>query len=111
MRGTLTGGEDPDCTPSCIANPITDVYGRFDQAFSLLDPWLDPVDPIFVSSTYSGVERGTITEPFNTITEGVYAVIGGSDVLIVEGSYDERLTIDKPMTLNTVLGGTVIIGQ
>jgi parallel beta-helix repeat protein len=47
----------------------------------------------------SGIEDGTKTYPFNTITEGIDAVAPGKSVMVVAGIYNEQLIINKEITL------------
>ena len=42
------------------------------------------------------------------VVEGTAAVHRGSDIFIEGGSYNERFVIDKPMTLNAILGAVTI---
>jgi len=46
-----------------------------------------------------GIEDGTQTYPFNTITEGIDAVTSGKSVIVSEGIYNEQLIINKSITL------------
>lgn len=85
-------------------------YGRFDVAFPRFEPYLAPVDPIYVDHAYSGFERGTVGQPFNTVHEGVFAVRAGSNVHIESGSYPEEMRINKATTLNG-RNGVVTIGR
>ena len=102
-------GTDSCATWDCNTDDIAE-YGRFDLAWPLLQPYLHPTDPIYVNGSWSGTEHGTLAEPFNTVLEGVFAVIAGSNIHIEAGSYDEQFTITKPMTLNA-RSGVVIIGE
>ena len=58
-------------------------------------------DPnIYVDATNtSGIEDGTQTHPFNTITEGVSAVTPGKSVMVAAGTYNEQLIINKSIAL------------
>jgi len=47
----------------------------------------------------TGIEDGTQTHPFNTITEGLIAVTSGKSVMVFEGTYNEQLIINKGITL------------
>ena len=47
----------------------------------------------------SGIEDGTQTHPFNTVTEGISAVISGKLVIVAAGIYNEQLIINKEITL------------
>ena len=68
----------------------------------------------YVDSAWTGSENGTITNPFNTVMEGVSAVLPGARVFIKGGHYvvegNMSLTINKPMTLNNY-SGTAVIGN
>jgi hypothetical protein len=55
-------------------------------------------------------EDGTVFQPFGTIAQGVNAVPTGGIVSIVAGSYSDRLTINRAMTLQAPVGA-VTIGQ
>lgn len=100
---------------SCTsANAAT--YARFDLAFPLLEPYLYRNDAsewdVYVNGSYTGTEQGTMTQPFNAVEEGVFAVRAGTAyTLYVEaGSYDEPMVIDKAMTLRS-RNGVATIGQ
>jgi parallel beta-helix repeat protein len=60
----------------------------------------------------SGIEDGTKTYPFNTITEGIDAVAPGKSVMVAVGTYHEQLIINKEITLqgasqdNTLITGS-----
>jgi len=47
----------------------------------------------------SGIEDGTKTYPFDTITEGIEAVAPGKSVIAAAGTYNEQLIINKGITL------------
>jgi parallel beta-helix repeat protein len=47
----------------------------------------------------TGIEDGTQTYPFDTITEGIDAVAPGKSVLVAAGTYNEQLIINKGITL------------
>jgi len=47
----------------------------------------------------TGIEDGTQTHPFDTITEGIIAVPSGKSVVVSAGTYNEQLIINKSITL------------
>lgn len=113
-RGTLSGGPSGDCTISR--------YGRFDLAYTNLRYYLGNTyvaSPVFVNGAVGGdagnngaAEQGTVVAPFNTVYEASFAVREGDVLQIVPGSYGERCTIRRAMTLvRTGSSGTVYIGQ
>jgi len=65
----------------------------------------------------SGIEDGTETHPFNSITEGIEAVISGKSVIVAAGIYNEQLIINKELTLqgasqvNTFITGSGLTGN
>ncbi len=79
------------------------------DSFRILDCW--------VSFGYSGTERGTICEPFNTVAEAVNAMpspvagrlVDFPTMYIAAGSRRETLTINKRMRIEAC-GGLVRIG-
>ncbi len=85
-------------------------FGRFDVAWPMLQPWLAPTDPIHVDGGFGGTELGTISNPFDSVGEAMFAVIAGSTIHVDAGSYDEQFTIDRPMVIDAP-GGTVVLGQ
>lgn len=64
----------------------------------------------YVDRSNTGLENGGVLHPFNTAREGTSAVPFGGRVLFFAGNYPERLTISRPMTLESI-SGTVRIGQ
>jgi len=58
-------------------------------------------DPnIYVNATNAtGIEDGTQTHPFNSITEGIEAVTSGKSVIVAAGTYNEQLIINKGIDL------------
>ncbi|USN98101.1 MAG: hypothetical protein H6810_07880 [Phycisphaeraceae bacterium] len=112
VRGTLSGGPSDECE---IAR-----YGRLDRAWVHLRYFLHDVpSTVYVSKLAPGdagnngsTERGTATNPFNTVHEATYAVIAGHDIAIHSGIYDEEFVVWRPMTLRLDgTGGVVQIGQ
>ncbi len=67
-------------------------------------------DQVYVRRPGTGHETGTIVDPYNTVGEGAAAVNNGGTVWIAPDSYDEGMTISRPMWLRTT-GGTVTIGE
>ena len=57
----------------------------------------------------SGIEDGTQTYPFNTITEGIDAVAPGKSVIVAAGTYNEQLIMNKGITLQGVEEGSKLI--
>jgi len=70
------------------------------------------VDPIYVNGSFNGVELGTLGNPFNTVLEGTWSVMIGSEVRVLPMSYPENLTFNKKMTLTRFgTSGSVVIGN
>ena len=110
MRGTLTGGPRDDCTVSR--------YGRFDLAYENLRYYLSNTyiaSPVHVSGGVGGdpgnngnAERGTSALPFNSVYEATFAVRAGDRVRIRAGTYNERMTIWRPMRLERWRSGGIV---
>lgn len=64
----------------------------------------------------SGIEDGTQTHPFDSITEGIETVTSGKSVLVAAGTYNEQLMINKGITLqgagkeSTIISGLECTG-
>ncbi|MDD5015990.1 MAG: DUF1565 domain-containing protein, partial [Atribacterota bacterium] len=58
----------------------------------------DPNIYVDIGNT-SGIEDGTRTHPFNTITEGIITVTPGKSVMVAAGTYNEGLIINKEINL------------
>jgi hypothetical protein len=68
---------------------------------------------VWVSGGYAGVERGTFSQPFNSIAEGVAGIPSGSAGLVlhvVTGTYTGAPTITKNMVIQPE-SGIVILTQ
>jgi hypothetical protein len=64
----------------------------------------------YVDHNYSGIENGSLAQPYNTVTEGVNAVQRYQAVWMRPASYNETLTINKRLELRSI-GGTATIGR
>lgn len=105
VRGT------DSCGNASCDNASEDQFGRLDVAYpGLLEDWLHPADPVYVDGSYFGSEEGTVTQPFNTLVKGFFAVIRSSDLYLESGSYDEPMVLEKAMTIHA-RNGVVTIGQ
>lgn len=66
--------------------------------------------PCFVDwRNVSETEEGTFAHPYNTMKEGIEAVLPYGTVSIANGNYPERLTLWQPMTV-TATGGVAVVG-
>ncbi|MEA2087600.1 MAG: NosD domain-containing protein, partial [Candidatus Caldatribacteriota bacterium] len=64
------------------------------------------------TANISGIEDGTQTHPFNSITEGIEAATPGKSVMVTVGIYNEQLIINKEITLQgTSQENTFITGS
>jgi hypothetical protein len=98
---------------SCSSDDGVD-YGRLYDVWPRVEPYLyrdaEAEWNAYVDNNYGGTEWGTAAQPLRTILKGVYAVRNGYHVYIDAGTYNERFTIDKAMTLHS-MNGAVVIGQ
>jgi hypothetical protein len=70
-----------------------------------------PNNTIYVDLTNtSGYEDGTSSHPYNTVSEGHFAVVTGDTLIIRAGSYPETVTLSTATTIYNE-GGTVTIGE
>ena len=106
-RGVLSVGFEPINCPTGYNDAG---YGRMDIAWPHLQPFLDPTDPVYVDSLWTGEERGTAAKPFDQFLEGAYAVIAGHHLYVEAGTYPEKGTLEKAMIVHAT-NGTVVIGQ
>ena len=67
----------------------------------------------FVSTVGSDGGSGTSSDPYRTVAKAVtVASSGGNDILLMRpGSYNEQLTISKPLTIRAPRTGAVVIGH
>jgi len=76
----------------------------------------DPDIYVNIGNT-SGIEDGTQTHPFDSITEGIEAVTSGKSVVVAAGTYNEQLIVNKGITLqgagkeNTIISGLGCTGN
>ena len=94
---------------ACNSANVVD-YGRFDLAWPNIGPFLQPANPVYVNRAFGGTEQGTLANPFRTVFKAGFAVTSGSDVHIEAGNYNERLTLDRPMRLNS-RNGVAALGR
>jgi hypothetical protein len=67
--------------------------------------------PVWVDFGFSfPTMNGTYALPYNTLAQGISAMVSGGTILIKPGLSHETMTINKSMTISAV-GGTAIIGQ
>lgn len=106
--GNATGVAVGNANEAYNAKTISDRRSTFEgHRISGMDVW--------VQFGYSGTERGTFSQPFNTIAEGHSAIIvsptaSETPVLHVKaGTTTEKPTLNKPLILEAC-GGTVRIG-
>jgi V8-like Glu-specific endopeptidase len=67
--------------------------------------------PVHVDNGHPAQTKdGNIFRPFASVTAGVNAVATGGTVSIVAGTYSDRITLSRPMTLRAP-SGTVTIGK
>lgn len=72
-----------------------------------LDVWQNPT---YVNWAYGGTETGSITQPWNTIFEGLDACLVGGTLNVQAGNYFQNPNIFKAKNINA-LNGTVRIGS
>jgi hypothetical protein len=88
------------------------VYGKFWVSLDIagVRRWMDIGGTINVNRAYNGVELGTPTQPFNTVTEGYNLAWDGTRIKIRSGNYPETLTLSKQITI-VADEGPVTIGR
>ncbi|GAI75028.1 unnamed protein product, partial [marine sediment metagenome] len=65
----------------------------------------------------TGIEDGTKTHPFDTVTEGLIAVSSGKSVIVAAGTYNEQLLVNKSIILqgaekeSTIISGLEYTGN
>lgn len=72
-----------------------------------LEAWFNPV---YVNWSWGGAETGSISNPFNTIFEGIDATLVNGTLIVQGGNYLQNPNIFKAKTIQAV-NGTVRIGN
>lgn len=88
------------------------------HAILLDNDWPDPDEIYFkhyagtlhVNRNYTGLERGSLREPFNSVSEANYQIWDGAQIKIKSASYPEMLTFSKRISVLPD-GGPVTIGE
>jgi len=57
------------------------------------------------------LEDGSVFRPYDTVNEGISQIPNGGTLSIVEGTYNESVTINRSMVLTAPVGIVTIIGQ
>jgi len=63
----------------------------------------------FVDISNAGVEDGSMTNPYNTIQEGIDNTTAGGTVNVADGTYPEALNLDKDLTISATNPGNVLV--
>jgi len=64
---------------------------------------------IYVDDSNTGIEDGSQAHPYNTISEGINAIVSGGTIRVAAGQYNERLVIEKNLNLIGENPATTII--
>ncbi|MEQ1744401.1 MAG: hypothetical protein ABMA02_03175 [Saprospiraceae bacterium] len=72
--------------------------------------WPFPSDITNVGNPFAVAQHGTFRFPYDQVGESVQAALPGWTLLIHTGTYPEKITIAKPLTLKAE-GGPVTIGH
>jgi len=64
---------------------------------------------VYVNGCAAGPGDGSPSDPYNTLTRAVTEAAPGCTLVVQGGSYPERLTIQKNLTI-TASGGPVLVG-
>ncbi len=97
-----------DTNPAINPGTIEVLYNGIDDDCNELTP--DTRGVVHVDFTYTGIENGTIDEPYNTLAEAINAVDEDGEIIINAGTTNETPIISKPLTIKSA-GGDVIIGK
>jgi hypothetical protein len=99
-------------TPQCDCDPDEDAWqGSLHHGWGKVQWFLVPSSTVYVNGAHVGPESGTVGEPWNTIIEGYYGVLGGGTIFIETGSYPPFSFVGhRGMTLRA-RSGPVVIGQ
>jgi hypothetical protein len=65
----------------------------------------------FISAGGSDGGSGRSTSPYRTVGKGVTNSAAGDILLLRPGNYDQRLTINRPVTLRAARPGWATVGQ
>ncbi|MCA9290361.1 MAG: hypothetical protein KDA25_04480, partial [Phycisphaerales bacterium] len=101
-----------NCDVHCNLNNPRGDYGRLDEVYPLVQPYLDPPNPVYVHSSAND-GAGTPGNPFGNVYRGLYSVIEGGTVYIDADAYGESWVCDKAMllTVTTPGSGSAVIGN
>lgn len=94
----------------CNGGDAMDAYGAFDRSFPQLRRWLEIGGTINVNGGWTGLQEGTPASPFRSLFVGYTFAWDESRLRIQSGTYSDRLTLSKKVTL-LATGGPVTIGR
>ena len=89
-----------------------DMRRSHNNTYDTASNWRVRVTTVYVNHAWTGIELGIQSFPFNTVTEGVNAITPATQngyLWVTPGTYNESLTIDKPITFNNWGTGSIII--
>ena len=86
-------------------------YGEFDTTYPIIEQWLKIGGTIRVNgANITPPWYGTPADPFWSVSQANGFAWDGARIKIQAGSYSERLTFSKELTV-LAAGGTVTIGE
>ena len=80
---------------------------NYEALLQFAESLLPPLS-VWVDFNYQGTERGTFSNPYNTVSEGCNAVLEYGQVLMKAGTSGETLTISNALTLRSYAGAAII---
>lgn len=117
--GTVGSGShtDPSIHANDIMNPSLSASTRrpislYPAATMLARAYSYDIAMSFVDNAYTGEERGSANNPWNTVREGADLAPFGQ-LLLTPKTYNEvvPLTLSRAMTINVSRGGSAVIGK
>lgn len=102
MSSNISGQTNFDAAAITAITSFRDVLSPW-----CLDAWFNPT---YVNWSYGGAETGSISQPWNTIFEGLDACLAGGTLTVQGGNYFQNPNIFKAKNIIAV-NGTVRIGN